>query len=147
MVVVFKFTANSFIEVTIERDFAVRLRPCGVPVIIQRDVAVDSASSNAGAVDRTALKTLSVKTIVVANTSAPQATCATVIPTIGFNGWGSLGDFKRVRYAATPSISCKTSRARAIVAGRVKNFSPGNLRKTVNEAIERIMTTAIAPPM
>lgn len=51
-----------------------------------------------------------VKTIVVAKTSAPQATCATVMPIIGFNGCGSLGEASRVIYAAMPSVSCNILR-------------------------------------
>ena len=37
-----------------------------------------------------------VNTMVLTKTSAPQATCATVIPTIGFSGCGSCGDTRRV---------------------------------------------------
>ncbi len=70
------------------------------------------------------VNTRSVKTIVVANTSAPQATCATVIPTIGFNGCGSFGDANRVRYAATPKNNCNNQQCQSDRRGtRQKRFA------------------------
>jgi len=64
------------------------------PVVQSSSFSLRSAvaNSNDEAVARKTLNVRNVKTIVVANTSAPQATCATVIPTIGFNGCGSFGD-------------------------------------------------------
>src|SRR4051795_591429 len=76
----------------------------------------DKISSRGWRGARTTLNARNVKTIVVAKTRAPHATCATVMPIIGFNGCGSLGDARRVIYVAMPSMSCTTNNSKAMEA-------------------------------
>jgi hypothetical protein len=55
--------------------------------------------------DRSTLNVRKVKTIVVAKTSAPQATCATVMPTIIGSGCGSFGEIVLTQNAPKPNKS------------------------------------------
>src|SRR5437870_10745300 len=94
----------------------------------------------------TTRKILNVKTIVLANTKAPQATCATVTATIGVRGCGSNGDLARTTYAAIPRDNCTSNNVAANSAGRVRYLSPRwrvNTRATVAPSTS---VTTNAPP-